>query len=97
MALGNSTSDCGLNVLRQASLVQLGEIPVGGSPSSSRYIHLLCMSVCFIVFFNGNGACVQVVWATSYKVGCAVHLCPDGIKQTTFSQGVNFVCNYAPA
>ena len=42
--------------------------------------------------------CGQVVWANSYKVGCAVHLCPDGIEG--FSKGhasAHFLCNYFPA
>ncbi|XP_004676565.1 PREDICTED: GLIPR1-like protein 1 [Condylura cristata] len=35
----------------------------------------------------------QVVWATSYKVGCAATMCPNLGK----SQTVIFVCNYSPA
>ncbi|XP_076152920.1 glioma pathogenesis-related protein 1 [Alosa pseudoharengus] len=44
------------------------------------------------------GHYTQVVWADSYKVGCAVHLCPDGVKG--FSEGhasAHFLCNYSPA
>ncbi|KAG7320653.1 hypothetical protein KOW79_016506 [Hemibagrus wyckioides] len=39
----------------------------------------------------------QVVWATTYKVGCAVIFCPNGVRDTTFSHrpGAIFVCNYA--
>lgn len=43
------------------------------------------------------GHYTQVVWADSYKVGCAVHLCPDGVKG--FKEGracAHFVCNYSP-
>ncbi|KAJ8007269.1 hypothetical protein DPEC_G00115790 [Dallia pectoralis] len=45
------------------------------------------------------GHYTQVVWATSYKVGCAVEMCPNGVKQTPFSDrvGAIFVCNYAIA
>ncbi|XP_072309643.1 glioma pathogenesis-related protein 1 [Eucyclogobius newberryi] len=45
------------------------------------------------------GHYTQVVWARSNRVGCAVHLCPNGIQQTGFSSqpGANFVCNYGPA
>ncbi|KAJ8269286.1 hypothetical protein COCON_G00118930 [Conger conger] len=35
----------------------------------------------------------QVVWATSYKVGCAVHACPDGVN----NRRALFVCNYGDA
>uniref|UniRef100_A0A096MEY5 GLI pathosis related 1 n=1 Tax=Poecilia formosa TaxID=48698 RepID=A0A096MEY5_POEFO len=38
----------------------------------------------------------QVVWAQSYKVGCAVVYCPHGIKNFDGLQGAIFVCNYAP-
>ncbi|XP_030634028.1 GLIPR1-like protein 1 [Chanos chanos] len=43
------------------------------------------------------GHYTQVVWADSYKVGCAVQVCPDGVSKTTFSskKGVIFVCDYA--
>ncbi|XP_029681302.1 GLIPR1-like protein 1 [Takifugu rubripes] len=41
----------------------------------------------------------QVVWATTTKVGCAAHLCPNGVQTTNFAdkEGIIFVCNYAPA
>ncbi|XP_008399598.1 GLIPR1-like protein 1 isoform X2 [Poecilia reticulata] len=38
----------------------------------------------------------QVVWAQSYKIGCAVVHCPQGIKNFDGLQGAIFVCNYAP-
>ncbi|XP_025930070.1 glioma pathogenesis-related protein 1-like [Apteryx rowi] len=46
-----------------------------------------------------NGECLhytQIVWATSYKVGCAVHFCP---RVTDFSgtNAAHFICNYGPA
>uniref|UniRef100_A0A3Q2WPK6 GLI pathogenesis related 1 n=1 Tax=Haplochromis burtoni TaxID=8153 RepID=A0A3Q2WPK6_HAPBU len=37
------------------------------------------------------GHYTQVVWASTYKVGCAVQLCPDGIKHFTNKKGVLFV------
>ncbi|XP_034381957.1 GLIPR1-like protein 1 [Cyclopterus lumpus] len=40
----------------------------------------VCTKVC--------GHYTQVVWASSYKVGCAAQLCPEEVI---------FVCNYAPA
>ncbi|XP_033987449.1 GLIPR1-like protein 1 [Trematomus bernacchii] len=47
-----------------------------------------------------SGVCghyTQVVWASSYKVGCAVQLCPNGVERTSFAsrEGAIFVCNYA--
>uniref|UniRef100_A0A3Q3WEB2 SCP domain-containing protein n=1 Tax=Mola mola TaxID=94237 RepID=A0A3Q3WEB2_MOLML len=49
-----------------------------------------CRAVC--------GHYTQVVWASTYKVGCAAQLCPDGVKKTNFAdkEGVVFVCNYGP-
>ncbi|KAF4079932.1 hypothetical protein AMELA_G00184040 [Ameiurus melas] len=53
------------------------------------YNNLYCSKVC--------GHYTQVVWATTYKVGCAVIECPGGVRKTSFSHipGVIFVCNYA--
>ncbi|RXN38701.1 GLIPR1 1 [Labeo rohita] len=50
-----------------------------------------CTKVC--------GHYTQVVWADSYKVGCAAQACPNGVAETRFSTqpGVIFVCNYATA
>ncbi|RXN38698.1 GLIPR1 1 [Labeo rohita] len=50
-----------------------------------------CTKVC--------GHYTQVVWADSYKVGCAAQACPNGVAETHFSTqpGVIFVCNYATA
>ncbi|XP_047431800.1 GLIPR1-like protein 1 [Mugil cephalus] len=48
-----------------------------------------CTDVC--------GHYTQVVWASSYKVGCAVQLCPNGVRQFTAAKGAIFVCNYATA
>ncbi|XP_062299339.1 GLIPR1-like protein 1 isoform X2 [Scomber scombrus] len=41
----------------------------------------------------------DAVWASSFKVGCAAQLCPNGVKDTNFAtkEGVIFVCNYATA
>lgn len=41
------------------------------------------------------GHYTQVVWATSYKVGCAVHFCPK-VKYITITNAALFVCNYGP-
>lgn len=48
-----------------------------------------CLKVC--------GHYTQAVWASSFKVGCAAQLCPNGVKETNFAtkEGVIFVCNYA--
>uniref|UniRef100_A0A3Q3JEJ0 SCP domain-containing protein n=1 Tax=Monopterus albus TaxID=43700 RepID=A0A3Q3JEJ0_MONAL len=49
-----------------------------------------CSKVC--------GHYTQVVWASSYKVGCATQLCPNGIREEfSPNEGAIFVCNYAPA
>ncbi|XP_056132241.1 GLIPR1-like protein 1 [Lampris incognitus] len=48
-----------------------------------------CTDVC--------GHYTQVVWASSFKVGCAVQVCPKGVKGTTYKDGALFVCNYATA
>ncbi|XP_022604712.1 glioma pathogenesis-related protein 1 isoform X3 [Seriola dumerili] len=39
----------------------------------------------------------MVVWGSSYKVGCAAELCPNGVKDFSDREGVVFVCNYATA
>uniref|UniRef100_A0A671T4Y5 GLIPR1-like protein 1 n=1 Tax=Sinocyclocheilus anshuiensis TaxID=1608454 RepID=A0A671T4Y5_9TELE len=48
-----------------------------------------CTKVC--------GHYTQIVWADSYKVGCAAQACPNGVAETAFSTkpGIIFVCNYA--
>ncbi|KAG7495634.1 glioma pathoproteinsis-related 1 [Solea senegalensis] len=38
----------------------------------------------------------QVVWDSSYKVGCAVQRCPNGVAHFNSRDGVIFICNYAP-
>ncbi|XP_023264503.1 glioma pathogenesis-related protein 1 [Seriola lalandi dorsalis] len=48
-----------------------------------------CSKVC--------GHYTQVVWGSSYKVGCAAELCPNGVKYFNNREGVVFVCNYATA
>ncbi|XP_052410423.1 GLIPR1-like protein 1 isoform X2 [Carassius gibelio] len=50
-----------------------------------------CTNVC--------GHYTQIVWADSYKVGCAAQVCPNGVAETSFSTkpGIIFVCNYATA
>ncbi|XP_029351263.1 GLIPR1-like protein 1 [Echeneis naucrates] len=43
------------------------------------------------------GHYTQVVWGSSYKVGCAAHLCPGGVRNFDSRKAVMFVCNYATA
>ncbi|NWH74554.1 GLIP1 protein, partial [Piaya cayana] len=38
---------------------------------------------------------LQVVWATSYKVGCAVHFCPK-VAYSSITKAAHFICNYGP-
>ncbi|XP_060100396.1 glioma pathogenesis-related protein 1-like [Heteronotia binoei] len=47
-----------------------------------------CTKVC--------GHYTQVVWATSYKVGCAVQFCQRVSGFESLSNGAHFVCNYGP-
>ncbi|XP_062838711.1 glioma pathogenesis-related protein 1 [Anolis carolinensis] len=47
-----------------------------------------CTKVC--------GHYTQIVWATSYKVGCAVQFC-QRVTNTGITNGAHFVCNYGPA
>ncbi|XP_068950930.1 glioma pathogenesis-related protein 1-like [Petaurus breviceps papuanus] len=42
------------------------------------------------------GHYTQIVWASSYKVGCAAQFCPE-LKGTGIKPGVLFVCDYGPA
>ncbi|XP_037369853.1 glioma pathogenesis-related protein 1 [Talpa occidentalis] len=42
------------------------------------------------------GHYTQVVWANSYKVGCAVQFCPR-VSGVPFSNAAHFICNYGPA
>ncbi|XP_039616484.1 GLIPR1-like protein 1 [Polypterus senegalus] len=48
-----------------------------------------CTSVC--------GHYTQLVWAKSYKVGCAVVVCEKGIIDYNTAPGAIFVCDYAEA
>uniref|UniRef100_A0A8C8SG81 SCP domain-containing protein n=1 Tax=Pelusios castaneus TaxID=367368 RepID=A0A8C8SG81_9SAUR len=43
------------------------------------------------------GHYTQVVWDTSYKVGCAVQFCPRVTGFKGLTDGAHFVCNYGPA
>ncbi|NXT47170.1 GLIP1 protein, partial [Pluvianellus socialis] len=53
--------------------------------------------------FNTNsctdkcGHYTQVVWAESYKVGCAVHFCDTIENFPGLFRAAHFVCNYGPA
>ncbi|KAH0616692.1 hypothetical protein JD844_028013 [Phrynosoma platyrhinos] len=49
----------------------------------------VCTRVC--------GHYTQVVWATSYKLGCAVQFCERVSGYESLSNGAHFVCNYGPA
>ncbi|XP_068938273.1 glioma pathogenesis-related protein 1-like [Petaurus breviceps papuanus] len=42
------------------------------------------------------GHYTQIVWASSYKVGCAAQFCPE-LKRTNIKPGILFVCDYGPA
>ncbi|XP_040837384.1 glioma pathogenesis-related protein 1 [Ochotona curzoniae] len=42
------------------------------------------------------GHYTQVVWADTYKVGCAVQFCPKVAKYEALSNGAHFICNYGP-
>ncbi|XP_075407382.1 glioma pathogenesis-related protein 1 [Tenrec ecaudatus] len=42
------------------------------------------------------GHYTQVVWANTYKVGCAVQFCPRVSGFATLSNGAHFICNYGP-
>ncbi|XP_009667865.2 glioma pathogenesis-related protein 1 [Struthio camelus] len=42
------------------------------------------------------GHYTQIVWATSYKVGCAVHFCPT-VTDFSGTNVAHFICNYGPA
>ncbi|KAM6216428.1 glioma pathogenesis-related protein 1-like [Rhynchocyon petersi] len=47
-----------------------------------------CQKVC--------GHYTQVVWADSYKVGCAVQFCHT-VSGLSFTNAAHFICNYGPA
>ncbi|XP_054911673.1 glioma pathogenesis-related protein 1-like [Poeciliopsis prolifica] len=59
-----------------------------GEVNDYNYTTNKCKAVC--------GHYTQVVWAQSYKVGCAVVNCPRGIKDFPPFAAAIFVCNYAP-
>ncbi|XP_027535541.1 glioma pathogenesis-related protein 1-like [Neopelma chrysocephalum] len=44
-----------------------------------------------------RGHHTQVVWAESYKVGCAVHFCNTVEHFSQVSEAAHFICNYGPA
>lgn len=40
---------------------------------------------------------LQLVWATTNRVGCAVHVCPKmNVWGDTWDNAVYLVCNYSP-
>ncbi|XP_038612064.1 glioma pathogenesis-related protein 1-like [Tachyglossus aculeatus] len=43
------------------------------------------------------GHYTQVVWATSYKVGCAVQFCPQVSGGKGLTNVAHFICNYGPS
>ncbi|XP_056101261.1 GLIPR1-like protein 1 [Rhinichthys klamathensis goyatoka] len=53
------------------------------------YTQNQCSKVC--------GHYTQVVWADTYKVGCAAQACPNGVVSFSTRPGIIFVCNYATA
>ncbi|XP_073718532.1 GLIPR1-like protein 1 [Misgurnus anguillicaudatus] len=40
---------------------------------------------------------LQVVWADTYKVGCAAQVCQNGVAGLSTDPGIVFVCHYATA
>ncbi|NWW97354.1 GLIP1 protein, partial [Caloenas nicobarica] len=56
--------------------------------SAYDYATKKCRGVC--------GHYTQIVWATSYKVGCAVHFCPK-VAYFSVTNAAHFICNYGPA
>lgn len=46
-----------------------------------------CSNVC--------GHYTQIVWATTYALGCGVAYCPE-LKKVSFGRGWHVVCNYGP-
>ncbi|NXB52591.1 GLIP1 protein, partial [Leucopsar rothschildi] len=46
---------------------------------------------------NKCGHYTQVIWAESYKVGCAVHFCNTVENFPGLFKAAHFVCNYGPA
>ncbi|XP_036374257.1 GLIPR1-like protein 1 [Megalops cyprinoides] len=53
------------------------------------YYSMSCNDVC--------GHYTQVVWATSYKVGCAVQACHEGVEGFYKGPAAIFVCDYGDA
>ncbi|XP_069760421.1 glioma pathogenesis-related protein 1-like [Narcine bancroftii] len=47
-----------------------------------------CSAVC--------GHYTQLVWASSYKVGCAAQTCPQGITDFSSAPSIIFICDYGP-
>ncbi|XP_007893525.2 GLIPR1-like protein 1 isoform X2 [Callorhinchus milii] len=46
-----------------------------------------------------DGSCdnyTQMIWASSYKIGCALHFCGRGIQDFNRNPGTIFICNYGP-
>ncbi|XP_060633420.1 glioma pathogenesis-related protein 1-like [Anolis sagrei] len=41
------------------------------------------------------GHYTQMVWATSYKIGCAVHFCPR-VRGFSYPNAAHLICNYGP-
>nr|XP_020660050.1 glioma pathogenesis-related protein 1-like [Pogona vitticeps]XP_020660058.1 glioma pathogenesis-related protein 1-like [Pogona vitticeps]XP_020660066.1 glioma pathogenesis-related protein 1-like [Pogona vitticeps] len=56
--------------------------------SSYEYDTQKCDKIC--------GHYTQMVWATSYRVGCAAQFCPK-LQNYTGSDAVLFICDYGPA
>ncbi|NXE05620.1 GLIP1 protein, partial [Lophotis ruficrista] len=42
------------------------------------------------------GHYTQIVWAASYKIGCAVHFCPK-VACSPITNAAHFICNYGPS
>ncbi|XP_066579643.1 glioma pathogenesis-related protein 1 [Amia ocellicauda] len=78
---------------------------VGGPPHSfsvARAIKLWYDEVTYYDYTTNActkicGHYTQVVWAKSYKVGCAVQTCPNGITGFSDTASAIYVCDYGPA
>lgn len=78
---------------------QLSEDPSTRSPIPSSVLWILVL-VAFTDLHQVHRMfhfSLQVVWATSYKVGCAVHFCHRIHNLHGFNNVAHFVCDYGPA
>lgn len=70
----------------------------GSSKAAIRWrvgmITALLISICSLLFFDISS---QMVWASSNKVGCAVHTCHNmNVWGSVWKRATYLVCNYSP-